>query len=261
MKDKTYGYIYMIVNLVNGKKYVGQTTRTIKKRFSAHINNANFTANMAITKAIKKYGKENFLFGEICKAYNAKDLTLLERFYILYYNTIETGYNSVLPDENNKFIVSEQTKEKHRIHANKPKNLEISRQNGLNNKGKKQSSTSKYLGIYKSKTRWIGECRLNNKKYHTKSFRTQEEAAKARDILELKLHGSKAYLNFPTLLSDYKNDNIKLNEWKKKSDSPKGVSYDSIRNKWVVRIKRFTPKRFNTKEDAEKHASYLYSFN
>lgn len=30
------GVIYLIWNLVNGKRYVGQTTQPLKKRFDAH---------------------------------------------------------------------------------------------------------------------------------------------------------------------------------------------------------------------------------
>ena len=52
------GYIYLITNKINNKKYIGQTTRTIKIRISDHFS--NLYKNYAITNAIKKYGKENF---------------------------------------------------------------------------------------------------------------------------------------------------------------------------------------------------------
>lgn len=34
------GYIYKITNNINGKVYIGQTTRTIEKRFNEHKDSA-----------------------------------------------------------------------------------------------------------------------------------------------------------------------------------------------------------------------------
>ena len=58
------GKIYKITNKINGKVYVGQTTKTLKERFEKHCwgttKKDSYHFNMAIKKAIKKYGKENF---------------------------------------------------------------------------------------------------------------------------------------------------------------------------------------------------------
>ena len=35
------GYIYKITNKVNGKIYIGQTVKTVEKRFQQHKNNSN----------------------------------------------------------------------------------------------------------------------------------------------------------------------------------------------------------------------------
>ena len=63
-------YLYKITNIINNKKYIG-ITNNYKKRWSNH--RCGNSKNMVIAKAIKKYGKENFLF-EIIK----KNLTLEE---------------------------------------------------------------------------------------------------------------------------------------------------------------------------------------
>ena len=52
-------YLYKITNLINGKGYIG-ITNDHKKRWANHKCNNNPT--MAIAKAIKKYGIENFKF-------------------------------------------------------------------------------------------------------------------------------------------------------------------------------------------------------
>lgn len=38
--DKFEGWIYFVTNLVNNKKYIGQTTVTIKSRWDQHISKA-----------------------------------------------------------------------------------------------------------------------------------------------------------------------------------------------------------------------------
>ena len=50
------GYIYKIYNDVNDKVYIGQTTRSIKKRWAAYkCNVKNRTDNLAIHNAMRKY--------------------------------------------------------------------------------------------------------------------------------------------------------------------------------------------------------------
>lgn len=56
------GYIYKITNCVNGKVYVGQTIAEVRSRFASHKRNARKNTNpFKITKAIAKYGEENFI--------------------------------------------------------------------------------------------------------------------------------------------------------------------------------------------------------
>ena len=55
------GYIYGIQNRINNKWYVGQSIYYPKERWRTEI--AGYTQhNMVISKAIQKYGVENFIF-------------------------------------------------------------------------------------------------------------------------------------------------------------------------------------------------------
>ena len=82
-------YIYKITNTINNKIYIGQTTN-FKNRMKQHINGKR----SVISKAIRKYGKDNFLFEIIDSVDNIDDANVLEKFYIEYYNSITpNGYN------------------------------------------------------------------------------------------------------------------------------------------------------------------------
>lgn len=56
------GYIYKITNKINNKVYVGQTIKTVEKRFNQHKNNSNkeYFSQIALYQAFNKYGIENF---------------------------------------------------------------------------------------------------------------------------------------------------------------------------------------------------------
>lgn len=55
------GYIYKIVNDINNKVYIGQTTLKIKERFYQHISSArNSKINTHLYYAMRKYGIEHF---------------------------------------------------------------------------------------------------------------------------------------------------------------------------------------------------------
>ena len=56
------GFIYKITNTINSKSYIGQTIQNVKERFYQHCATkcSKAVSNMAIHRAIKKYGKSNF---------------------------------------------------------------------------------------------------------------------------------------------------------------------------------------------------------
>lgn len=84
-------YIYKITNTLNDKIYIGLTTKSIEKRFSQHCQKKN--NSRLISKAIKKYGKENFIIEEIDGANSISELNYKEQHYIHKFNSVKEGYN------------------------------------------------------------------------------------------------------------------------------------------------------------------------
>lgn len=86
------GYIYKITNLVNGKIYIGQTKHTVEKRWKQHQHAMNRkNCEYPITRALKKYGVENFKIEEIWKT---KNLSLMEMYFVKLFNSmLPNGYN------------------------------------------------------------------------------------------------------------------------------------------------------------------------
>ena len=72
-----YGIVYLIWNLVNGKKYVGQTTKTVKERFREHPQK-----NSLIGNAIRNYGEENFRYGVIKRCASKMEMDKWEKYFI-----------------------------------------------------------------------------------------------------------------------------------------------------------------------------------
>lgn len=215
MKNEIYGYIYMIVNLVNGKRYVGQTTNDLYTRFRGHIRKSRQTShrtfNMPILKAINKYGEQNFVYGEICTASSQKELNKLESKYIKIYQTNDSkfGYNVQEIDSNGTYRHSLETRKKI-SHANSfGKKNEVNKANGKKSRGSKRlNSSSKYICVAKRKGGWEASCKINNKRIYLGLYNSEEEAAQARDIAELNYLGDAAILNFPELKQEYLNGTI-----------------------------------------------------
>ena len=95
------GYIYLITNKINGKKYVGQTMMTVHSRWLKHCSTARTQLGATgIDGAIRKYGEENFIV-ETIKECPISELDKWEIYYIQYYNTYQgdnanVGYNITL---------------------------------------------------------------------------------------------------------------------------------------------------------------------
>ena len=98
-----YGYIYVINNKISNKKYIGQTIKYYKKRWSNHINllKNNKHNNNHLQNSWNKYGEENFEFILLHELIfdNENDrknmLDLIEKIYIVGWNLLDDryGYN------------------------------------------------------------------------------------------------------------------------------------------------------------------------
>ena len=91
------GYIYLITNFTNGKRYVGQTVNPIHYRWSKHIEEAygGNKSNSLLHRAIIKYGASNFGIN-ILEECADTELNEKEKNYIKKYDTYYThnkGYN------------------------------------------------------------------------------------------------------------------------------------------------------------------------
>lgn len=74
-----YGKIYLITNLINDKKYVGQTLYNLSHRFTQHKAACNAGIDYPLYRAFKKYGIKNFSI-ELLEECSVTDLNNKEQY-------------------------------------------------------------------------------------------------------------------------------------------------------------------------------------
>lgn len=103
------GFVYCVTNTVNGKKYIGITTRNVNKRWHEHKSRARYKDyTSSLHNAIRKYGEDKFTVETLCSVIN--DLYGLEQDFIKEYNTVKFGYNLTYGGEG--YVPAEETKRK-----------------------------------------------------------------------------------------------------------------------------------------------------
>ena len=103
--------VYLIRNTVSGKCYVGQTVKTLDRRWATHKREARKGRGHALADAIRKYGEEAFEATEIACAFNLDSLNFLEAYFISQLNTLSpNGYNLTTGGES--YTRSEETLQK-----------------------------------------------------------------------------------------------------------------------------------------------------
>lgn len=118
--------------MVNGKQYVGQTTRTLEQRWREHC----YQNQSVIDKVIKRYGKDNFTIELIDTAETLNELNSKEIYWIKYYKSkLPNGYN--VADGGSGIPV--------------PKTDSWKRKIGNANRGNKRPDLAKYNKTQKSK--------------------------------------------------------------------------------------------------------------
>lgn len=99
--------VYVITNLANGKTYVGQTWKTLQKRWCGHCTE---NSCIKLVRAIKKYGKDKFTIKLVTITHTQENADYWEIYFIQKYDSINNGYNIRLGGSNGKH--SEETKRK-----------------------------------------------------------------------------------------------------------------------------------------------------
>ena len=88
--------IYSIINIINGKRYIGLTKQSVKQRWSGHLSDSKRKKNYLFNRAIRKYGPDAFKC-EILQTFRTiKEANILEVKWIKYFNSNDKtiGYNS-----------------------------------------------------------------------------------------------------------------------------------------------------------------------
>lgn len=109
-KEKVCG-IYCIENLINHKKYVGQSI-DIHARWKQHrsLLERGIHSNEKLQNAWNKYGADNFVF-YVVQENDVLELDYWEKYYISLYDSYKHGYNKDLGGVYNR-IISDETRQK-----------------------------------------------------------------------------------------------------------------------------------------------------
>ncbi|MFX0081744.1 MAG: GIY-YIG nuclease family protein [Candidatus Hodarchaeota archaeon] len=107
--NQPFGYIYLALNTLNGKIYIGKTEypRNIITRWKEHLKEGRHLKKLRkqnpnkrisdthLNNAIAKYGDNVWIVKNVDVAFNSEDLTMKENYWIKYYDSMnrEKGYN------------------------------------------------------------------------------------------------------------------------------------------------------------------------
>lgn len=104
--------VYMATNIINDKKYIGITTKTLEHRKKIHERDSK-TRESYFYRALRKYGFTNFELKVIDYAKTLAELNEKEKYYISLYKTFdnkEKGYNSTNGGDNDFTFSKEELK-------------------------------------------------------------------------------------------------------------------------------------------------------
>ncbi len=181
-----YGEIYIITCKINGKQYIGQTIRSIKKRMQEHVKSSKDpTCQYPISKAIGKYGIKNFEIIPFATCFNREALDDLEIFLIQEYETLSPkGYN--LRDGGFSHACHKETKEKlSKIASKENLSLATIEKMSLAKKGKKQSADWVEARIAPRRGRPLSEEAKNHIAKGNLGKKMSEEAKKKMSLAKI----------------------------------------------------------------------------
>lgn len=203
--------IYKVINKVNNKVYVGQTTRSLEERKIQHLSNADRGCNFIFHRAIRKHGEDNFDWVVLEKCSNIDKLNKREEQWIKKLNTISpNGYNLRSGGENSSVHIGTKNKMS-KAHIGKKFSKDHRKNLSLSLRGKKKSDETK---------RKISEA----KKGKTRSEEVKRKLSESRE-------GEKNHFWGKTHSEETKMKISKANTGKKHSEESKTRMFEAMRGK------------------------------
>jgi group I intron endonuclease len=155
--------IYLVINKINGKKYVGQTSQELYKRRKRHQRPFSHRRPSYLYNAIQKYGVENFDIKTLIIVGSKEEMDYYEQKLIKLWDlrNSEKGYN--LTDGGGGmlgFKLSEETKQKMSEHVKSAEHCKRISKSKMGNKshlGLKHSEETKRLMSERAKGRKFSE--------------------------------------------------------------------------------------------------------
>lgn len=90
-------YVYKITNDINGKIYIGQTSRSLEKRWNEHRRDMykKTCEKRPLYAAMRKYGVQHFHM-ELVEECPLEQINQREKYWIETYHSFSNGYNATL---------------------------------------------------------------------------------------------------------------------------------------------------------------------
>lgn len=86
--------VYKVTNQINGKVYIGQTSKALARRRKQHVDESRRDCQYLLHRAIRKHGAENFAFETLCECSSKEEMDCNEMMAIKEMNTrAPVGYN------------------------------------------------------------------------------------------------------------------------------------------------------------------------
>lgn len=115
------GIVYLVQNLINGKRYVGITKRTLEQRWLSHLSKVRQGSTLHFHCALRKYNEVDFHKKILEEIDDEKLLGEREKYYIALFGSSDPmfGYNLSLGGEHGELNEQARKKISDRMMGNK----------------------------------------------------------------------------------------------------------------------------------------------
>lgn len=208
--------IYKVTNKVNGKIYIGLTTKSLDERIKTHKRAYKHT-EYAFHRALRKYGFENFEFKVVEKVSCKEELLRAESRWINATDSMnpKIGYNMINQEDGLKVFSGEVRSKMSKVQIKRFKEMskeekkKVYSRSAISHQGKRKTK-NKYCGVFPTKFNTYETGITYNSKRYRKCYDDEMEAAKSYDRLALYLYGNDAKLNFEDERSNYLKEDLEI---------------------------------------------------